>query len=63
MLFLDLAQRAGFTVQTMWLGQLFPKNSIPLAADAVLEPIDRALCRHTPLRYFATNLEIVMTST
>ena len=59
----ELARDAGFNVQAMWLAQLFPKNSVPHAADAVLEPIDRALCRYTPLRYFATNLEIVMTAT
>ena len=59
----ELARRAGFTVQAMWLAQLFPKVSMPYAADGVLEPIDRTLCRHTPLRYFATNLEIVMTAT
>jgi SAM-dependent methyltransferase len=59
----ELARRGGFTVQAMWLAQLFPKVSVPYAADGVLEPIDRMLCRHTPLRYFATNLEIVMTAT
>lgn len=58
----ELARRAGFTIEAMWLAQLFPKNSVPHAADAVLEPIDRALCRYTPLRYVATNLEIVMTA-
>jgi SAM-dependent methyltransferase len=59
----ERARGAGFTVQAMWLAQLFPKNSVPHPADAVLEPIDRALCRYTPLRYLATNLEIVMTAT
>jgi SAM-dependent methyltransferase len=58
----ELAHSAGFTVQAMWLAQLFPKNSVPHAADAVLEPIDRELCKYTPLRFFATNLEIVMTA-
>jgi SAM-dependent methyltransferase len=56
----DLATQAGFEIEAMWLAQLFPKNSIPYRWDALLEPVDRVLCRLTPLGYFATNLEIVM---
>jgi SAM-dependent methyltransferase len=56
-----LAASAGFAVQSVWLGQLFPKNSMPLSFDPVLERLDRALCRYTPLKYFATNLEAVLT--
>ena len=59
----ELARGAGFTVQAMWHAQLFPKNSVPHAADAVLEPIDRALCRYTPLRYFERISRFVMTAT
>lgn len=57
-----LAAKAKFTVSSAWFAQLFPKNSIPFALDSVLEPVDRALCRWTPLRYLATNLETVWTA-
>jgi SAM-dependent methyltransferase len=57
-----LAANVGFEVRSMWHAQLFPKNAIPLQFDRVLEPLDRFLCRHTPLRYLATNLEIVLTA-
>jgi len=56
----DLASRCGFKVESMWLAQLFPKNSIPYRLDSWLEPVDRALCRYTPLKFFATNLEAVL---
>jgi SAM-dependent methyltransferase len=58
----ELANAAQFRVQAVWFGQLFPKNPTPLALDRVLEPIDRLACRYTPLRYFATNLEAVLTA-
>ncbi len=41
-------------------GQLFPKNSVSLRAATLLEPLDRLLCRYTPLKFLATNLEIVL---
>ncbi len=56
----ELAKIAGFSVQCMWLGQLFPKNSVPIKYDRILEPIDRYACWHTPLGYFATNIEAVL---
>lgn len=55
-----LAAGARFRVLRMSHGQLFPKNAVPLGAAAVLEPLDRWLCRYTPLRYLATNLEVVL---
>lgn len=55
-----LAAGAGFRVLRMTHGQLFPKNTVSLRAAGLLEPLDRALCRYTPLRYFATNLEVVL---
>jgi len=55
-----LAAGARFRVLRMAHGQLFPKNAVPLGAASILEPIDRWLCRYTPLRYLATNLEVVM---
>jgi SAM-dependent methyltransferase len=57
-----LAATAGFTVQWVQLAQLFPKNSVPLGLDPLLEKVDRALCRFTPLKYLATNLEAVLTA-
>jgi SAM-dependent methyltransferase len=57
---LELARDAGFTVQSLWFGQLFPKHSIPLALDPLLEPLDRMLCRYTPFKYIATNLESIL---
>jgi SAM-dependent methyltransferase len=58
----ELAYAAEFRVQAIWFGQLFPKNPTPLVLDRVLEPIDRLACRYTPLKYFATNLEAVLTA-
>ncbi len=48
---------AGFQLAGYSHGQLFPKNSVPISWDPFLEPLDRLLCRHTPLKYLATNLE------
>lgn len=58
-----LAAGARFRVLRMAHGQLFPKNAVPLGAASVLEPLDRWLCRYTPLRYLATNLEVVLAPT
>lgn len=55
-----LATGARLRVLRVAHGQLFPKNAVPLGAAAVLEPLDRWLCRYTPLRYLATNLEVVL---
>lgn len=56
----NLAAGARFRVLRIAHGQLFPKNSVSLRAASVLEPLDRWLCRHTPLRFLATNLEAVL---
>jgi SAM-dependent methyltransferase len=58
--FVQLAESFGFAVAGVSHGQLFPKNSVPLSFDRVLEPVDRWFCAYTPLRYFATNLEAVL---
>jgi SAM-dependent methyltransferase len=55
-----LAWNSGFHVHVVRHAQLFPKNSMPLKLDRWLEPLDRCLCKYTPLRFFATNLEIVL---
>lgn len=57
---MDMAADTGFTVAAAWLAQLFPKNSVPLALDRALEPLDRLLCWYTPARYFATNIEAIL---
>lgn len=51
----ELAERAGFHVGQVWHGQLFPKNGLPFRPG--VERLDRFLTNHTPLKYFATNLE------
>ena len=59
----SMAQAAGFKVLRMAHAQLFPKNSVPLGVGQRLEPVDRWLCRHTPLKFLATNLEVVLEAT
>ena len=56
----ELAGASRFAVESLGFGQLFPKNSVPRRLAKVLEPLDRALCRRTPMRYFATNLAVVL---
>ncbi len=55
-----LAGQAGLRVAACWYAQLLPKNSVPLGLGRRLEPIDRWLCAHSPLRSLATNLEVVL---
>lgn len=50
-----LAQLSSFSVEGVWHGQLFPKNSF--SHNNLIEKFDRFICSYTPLRYFATNLE------
>ena len=53
-----LADEAGFDLDCVWHGQLFPKNALP--HSNLLERTDRFLTNWTPLKYLATNLEGVM---
>lgn len=53
-----LADHAGMSVVSMWHGQLFPKTRFK--TGNLTEKIDRLLTDHTPLRYFATNIEAVL---
>jgi SAM-dependent methyltransferase len=55
-----IAAEARFSVRALWHAQLFPKNTVPLRFDPVLERVDRFLCAHTPLKYFATNVEALL---
>lgn len=50
-----LARESGLRVDSVWHGQLFPKNSLP--SSNAIERLDRFLTSRTPLKYFATNLE------
>jgi SAM-dependent methyltransferase len=54
----NLAQAADFELDSVWHGQLFPKNALP--NSNVIEYVDRFLTNWTPLKYFATNLEGLM---
>lgn len=60
---LKMAESSSFQVVSINFAQLFPKNSIPFRFDLFLEPIDRFLCKYTPLKFFATNLEVVLVAT
>ena len=55
-----LAGKSSFHLAAARHAQLFPKNSVPIALDRLLEPVDRTLCRWTPLKYLATNLEAIL---
>lgn len=50
-----LLTEAGFSIESLWHGQLLPKNGASYSDRA--ERIDRWLTEWTPLRYLATNLE------
>jgi SAM-dependent methyltransferase len=57
---LQLADNAGFQLASAFYGQLLPKNSVPISFDKALEPLDRFMCDHTPLKHLATNLEVLL---
>ena len=43
----------------MWYQQLLPKNSLHYPNFRLFEKMDQLMTEHTPLRYFATNMEFV----
>ncbi|MFP5228299.1 MAG: class I SAM-dependent methyltransferase [Acidobacteriota bacterium] len=47
----------------LWYRSILPKNRIRYPAFRLFERIDQLLTEHTPLRYFATNLEFVCMKT
>jgi SAM-dependent methyltransferase len=51
----SILDAAGLELQSVWHGQLLPKNRAPFS-NAV-ERLDRFLTEWTPLKYLATNLE------
>jgi len=42
-----------------WYRQLLPKNSVRYPNFRLFERLDQFTTEHTPLRYFATNIEFV----
>jgi SAM-dependent methyltransferase len=56
----QLMQNAGFRVNGIWHGQIFPKNSVP--HNNLIERFDRFLTANTWFKFLSTNLEAVMTA-
>ncbi len=55
-----ILKRAGFnTVGKPWFRQLFPKGHMAYPAPRLVEKIDLALTKYTPLCYLATSVEFV----
>lgn len=57
----EMLHTAGFELLDLWYRQLFPKNGVRYPSFRRFERLDQALAEHTPLRYFATNLEFIAT--
>lgn len=60
----DSLTKQGYEILDIGHGQLFPKNRAPSFLNKFdLESVDRMLTEFTPLKYFATNLEILAIKT
>jgi SAM-dependent methyltransferase len=59
----DLLSEFGFRIIDMWHRQLFPKNRFRYPAFRIFELIDQFTVNYTPLKFFATNIEFVATTT
>lgn len=55
----ELLQRSGFRILDLWHRQLLPKNTVRYPAYRLFESVDQSLVRFTPLKYLATNIELV----
>lgn len=55
---IELIDNAGFEIIFLEHGQLFPKNKLPYYD--LVEKFDRFLTCYTPLKYLATNLELLL---
>jgi SAM-dependent methyltransferase len=55
----ELLRSTGLDLLDMWYRQLLPKNSVHYPNFRLFEKMDQFMTEHTPLRYFATNLEFV----
>jgi SAM-dependent methyltransferase len=54
-----LLAEADFQLVDMWHRQLFPKNTVNYPRYRLCERLDQILAEHTPLKYFATNIEFL----
>lgn len=57
----DVVGDAGLTLLDVWYRQLLPKNTPYYPRFRSFERFDQLVTEHTPLRYFATNIEFVCT--
>ena len=55
----ELLRSSGLELLDIWYRQLFPKNSPHYPKFRSFEKMDQFITEHTPLRYFATNIEFV----
>jgi SAM-dependent methyltransferase len=55
----DMLGSAGLKLLDVWYRQLLPKNSVRYPKFRMFEKLDQFVTEHTPLRYFATNIEFV----
>jgi SAM-dependent methyltransferase len=55
----DMLNWAGLDLLDVWYRQLLPKNSPRYPKFRLFERMDQLVTEHTPLRYFATNIEFV----
>lgn len=55
----EMLSAVGFELMNCWYRQLLPKNSLHYPNFRLFEKLDLFMTEHTPLRYFATNLEFV----
>lgn len=55
----QLLKGSKLRVLDVWYRQLLPKNSVHYPMFQVFERMDQLVTEHTPLRYFATNMEFV----
>ena len=55
----SMFQSAGLDLLDVWYRQFFPKSSIYYPYFRFFEKLDQVITENTPLRYFATNIELV----
>lgn len=55
----EMLASTGLVLLDVWYRQLFPKNSVRYPFFRFFERVDQLLTHHTPLRFFATNIEFV----
>jgi len=55
----EMLGSAGLELLDLWYRQIFPKNSVHYPSFRTFEKIDQLITEHTPLCYFATNIEFV----